>query len=51
MATGKELADERQRRVYVDRYHVALPAEFLAHLASARWSAPAEVDMSSVELG
>jgi hypothetical protein len=36
---------------YVERYHVALPAEFLAHLAAAKWTAPAEVDTSAIELG
>ncbi len=36
---------------YVERYHVALPAEFLAHLASAKWTAPADVDTSTIELG
>jgi hypothetical protein len=36
---------------YVERYHVALPAEFLAHLAAAKWKAPADVDTSTIELG
>jgi hypothetical protein len=36
---------------YVERYHVALPAEFLAHLAAAKWTAPTEVDTSTIELG
>jgi hypothetical protein len=36
---------------YVERYHVALPPEFLAHLAAAKWKAPADVDTSAVELG
>lgn len=36
---------------YVERYHVALPTEFLAHLAAAKWKAPADVDTSTIELG
>lgn len=36
---------------YVERYHVALPLEFLAHLAAAKWKAPADVDTSTIELG
>ncbi|HEX3764094.1 MAG TPA: hypothetical protein VHW23_35615 [Kofleriaceae bacterium] len=36
---------------YVERYHVALPPEFLAHLATAKWKAPADVDTSTIELG
>jgi hypothetical protein len=36
---------------YVERYHVAPPAEFLAHLAAAKWIAPADVDTSTIELG
>lgn len=36
---------------YVERYHVALPAEFLAHLSAAKWTAPAAVDTSTLELG
>ncbi|MBA3405606.1 MAG: hypothetical protein H0U13_13160 [Gemmatimonadaceae bacterium] len=36
---------------YVERYHVALPAEFLAHVASAKWKAPTDVDTATVELG
>lgn len=36
---------------YVERYHVALPPEFLAHLAAAKWKAPADLDTSTIELG
>ncbi|MGE0868043.1 MAG: hypothetical protein AB7P03_05770 [Kofleriaceae bacterium] len=35
---------------YVERHHVELPAEFLAHLAAMKWKPPADVDTSSVEL-
>lgn len=35
---------------YVERYHVALPADFLAHLAAAKWKAPTDVDTSTIEL-
>lgn len=35
---------------YVERYHVALPQEFLEHLASAKWKVPADVDLANVEL-
>jgi len=36
---------------YIERYHVALPAEFLAHGAAMKWRAPANVDISLIELG
>lgn len=36
---------------YVERYHVALPDDFLSHLAAAKWTAPIEVDTSAVEVG
>jgi len=35
---------------YVERYHVALPEDFLSHLATAKWKAPADVDTSAIEL-
>ena len=35
---------------YVERYHVALPAEFLAHLAAAKWQAPADLDTSMIQV-
>lgn len=34
---------------YVERYHVALPAEFLAHMATAKWRAPLDVDTTTIE--
>jgi hypothetical protein len=36
---------------YLERYHVALPDEFLKHLAAAKWTPPADVDTDQVELG
>lgn len=36
---------------YVERYHVALPPDFLAHLAALKWQAPRDVDISTIELG
>ena len=35
----------------VERHHVALPAEFLAHLAAAKWQVSADVDTSTIKLG
>lgn len=49
--TDGEYAWPEDLAYYVERYHVALPAEFLAHLASAKWTAPADVDTSTIELG
>ena len=36
---------------YVERYHVALPADFLTHLAAAKWKPPTDVDITTIELG
>jgi hypothetical protein len=36
---------------YVERYHVDLPAEFLKHIAAAKWKAPADIDITVVALG
>ncbi len=36
---------------YIERYHVELPAEFLKHIAAAKWKAPVEIDTTVIELG
>ncbi|MGE0545863.1 MAG: hypothetical protein AB7O24_31460 [Kofleriaceae bacterium] len=35
---------------YLERYHVELPAEFVAHIAAAKWKPPDDVDTTLVEL-
>jgi hypothetical protein len=35
---------------YVERYHVALPDDFVAHMRDNSWTVPANIDLQSLEL-
>lgn len=35
---------------YFEHYHVDLPAEFLRHIAAAKWKAPVDIDTTVIEL-